>query len=99
MWWGPRRLEHRWFGGQAHRPQDPLRDVGDCDQRDELAAAAAQGAVEHIEAERPHQRELIALITQPHTAQRILVAMGLPAEPPELAPARPPPQPLLPFVR
>ena len=44
------------------------------------------------------RRELIALITQPHTAQRILGAMGLPAEPPALAPARPPPQPRLPFV-
>ena len=44
------------------------------------------------------RRELIALITQPHTAQRILVAMGLPAEPPDLEPARPPPQPRLPFV-
>jgi hypothetical protein len=44
------------------------------------------------------RRELIALITQPHTAQRILEAMGVPAEPPELEPARPPPQPMLPFV-
>jgi hypothetical protein len=44
------------------------------------------------------RRELIALITQPHTAQRILAAMHLPADPPVLAPARPPPQPRLPFA-
>ena len=44
------------------------------------------------------RRELIALITQPHTAQRILEAMRLPADPPVLAPARPPPQPRLPFA-
>jgi len=44
------------------------------------------------------RRELIALITQPHTAQTILRAMGFPAEPEVLEPARPPPQPRMPFA-
>jgi len=43
------------------------------------------------------RRELIALIAAPHIAQRVLRAMRLPAEPPVLEPARPPPQPSLPF--
>jgi len=49
-------------------------------------------------ARREGWRELIARITQPHTSQQILEAMGLPAEPLAPAPARPLPQPLLPFV-
>lgn len=43
------------------------------------------------------RRELIAQIAVPHIAQRILDAMGVPSDSPVLEPARPPPEPRLPF--
>jgi hypothetical protein len=42
-------------------------------------------------------RRLLAAIFDADSIQRILEHLGLPAEPPELAPARAPPRPLLPW--
>jgi hypothetical protein len=39
-----------------------------------------------------NRRQMIALITQPEVIRRILVHLGLPPDPPPLAPARSPPQ-------
>ena len=43
------------------------------------------------------RRQVIALITLPSIIRRILEHLGLPADPPIVAPARPPPQLALPF--
>jgi len=43
-------------------------------------------------------RKLLAFLTQPQTIRRILKHIGLPAEPPHIAPARPPPDPVLPYA-
>lgn len=43
------------------------------------------------------RRRIIALITQQGIVRRILEHLGLPADPPPVAPARVPPQPALPF--
>ena len=42
-------------------------------------------------------RKLLAFLTEPQTIRRILEHIGLPAEPPPVAPARPPPDPVLPY--
>ena len=42
-------------------------------------------------------RRLLAGISDPEAIYRILAHLGLPTEPPELAPARAPPEPLLPW--
>ena len=43
------------------------------------------------------RRKRIALITDLSVARRILAHLGLPSEPPSVAPARPPPQPSFAF--
>ncbi len=43
------------------------------------------------------RRRLIALIAEPEVIRRILFHLGIPADPPRLAPARSPPEPALPF--
>ena len=42
-------------------------------------------------------RKLLAFLTEPRAIRRILEHLGLPAEPPPLAQARPPPDPVLPY--
>lgn len=42
-------------------------------------------------------RTLLTAIHDPASIQRILLHLGLPTEPPEVAPARPPPQANLPW--
>ncbi len=44
-----------------------------------------------------NRRQIVALITQPDVIRRILEHLGLPADPPSLAPARSPPQTAIPF--
>jgi len=44
------------------------------------------------------RRQIIATITQRDVIQRILSHLGLPADPPRVAPARAPPQLALPFA-
>ena len=43
-------------------------------------------------------RKLLAFLTEPRAVRRILEHLGLPAEPPPIAPARPPPDPVLPYA-
>jgi hypothetical protein len=42
-------------------------------------------------------RKLLAFLTEPRAIRRILEHLGLPAEPPPIAQARPPPDPVLPY--
>jgi hypothetical protein len=43
-------------------------------------------------------RKLLAFLSKPRTVRRILEHLGLPAEPTPIAPARPPPDPALPYA-
>ncbi len=43
-------------------------------------------------------RKLLTFLTEPRTVRRILEHLGLPSEPPTIAAARPPPDPVLPYA-
>ncbi len=43
-------------------------------------------------------RKLLTFLTEPRAVRRILEHLGLPADPPPVAKARPPPDPALPFA-
>ena len=67
--------------------------------RDHTTVLYGVGKIEgQLEEDSTLRREVIAMISDPFVVRKILSHLGLPTEPPRVAPARPPPQSLIDFA-